>query len=374
MAVFVHTLANVIALHSLALRFPTLPPRPRHAAPLLSAATIREAKGGEKFAAAQVLAEAFNGLALYYLTSLQAPALESNVFFKPIDSPMIAVATAADGTVSGVAQLIRVKLSGMATSQPRPAAAFVQNVAVARSARRQGIARDLMSYVEQRACEWEDVDEAWLAVAVDNAPALALYESLGYQRLGERMGNVLMRKGLTAGTSRRAAADPSLPSGSAPTYGAQAAVAAPTGLKAPVHGAGSREQPLPVWSFGGLVSGLANALAKPLESALELVLEAGFPGQLELVARAEQLLRQDARVVALLGEDVAIGEVDAKESMAVSAGVQMLAVVTGSKGSGRVTVGGARQDEEGRAAGKPLLSLEVLRVQVGGEEFYVVEP
>ena len=369
MAVFVYTLANVIALHSLALRFPTLPPRPRHAAPLLSAATIREAKGGEKFAAAQVLAEAFNGLALYYLTSLQAPALESNVFFKPIDSPMIAVATAADGTVSGVAQLIRVKLSGMATSQPRPAAAFVQNVAVARSARRQGIARDLMSYVEQRACEWKDVDEAWLAVAVDNAPALALYESLGYQRLGERMGNVLMRKGLTAGTSRRAAADPSLPSGSAPTHGAQAAVAAPTELKAP-----SKEQPLPVWSFGGLVSGLANALAKPLESALELVLEAGFPGQLELVARAEQLLRQDARVVALLGEDVAIGEVDAKESMAVSAGVQMFAVVTGSKGSGRVTVGGARQDEEGRAAGKPLLSLEVLRVQVGGEEFYVVEP
>ena len=356
---------NVIALYSLALRaggarIPFL--QPRHAAPLLSAATIREAKGGEKFAAAQVLAEAFNGLALYYLSSLQAPALESNVFFKPIDSPMIAVATAADGTVSGVAQLIRVKLSGMATSQPRPAAAFVQNVAVARSARRQGIARDLMSYVEQRACEWEDVDEAWLAVAVDNAPALALYESLGYQRLGERMGNVLMRKGLTAGTSRRAAADPSLPSGSAPTYGAQAAVAAPTGLKAPV------------WSFGGLVSGLANALAKPLESALELVLEAGFPGQLELVARAEQLLQQDARVVALLGEDVTIGEVDTKESMAVSAGVQMFAVVTGSKGSGRVTVGGARQDEEGRAAGKPLLSLEVLRVQIGGEEVYVVEP
>ena len=370
MAVFVHTLANVIALHSLALRFPTLPPRPRHAAPLLSAATIREAKGGEKFAAAQVLAEAFNGLALYYLSSLQAPALESNVFFKPIDSPMIAVATAADGTVSGVAQLIRVKLSGMATSQPRPAAAFIQNVAVARSARRQGIARDLMSYVEQRACEWKDVDEAWLAVAVDNAPALALYESLGYQRLGgERMGNVLMRKGLTAGTSRRAAADPSLPSGSAPTRGAQAAVAAPTGLQSP-----SKEQLLPVWSFGGLVSGLANALAKPLESALELVLEAGFPGQLELVARAEQLLQQDARVVALLGEDVTIGEVDTKESMAVSAGVQMFAVVTGSKGSGRVTVGGARQDEEGRAAGKPLLSLEVLRVQIGGEEVYVVEP
>jgi len=308
---------------------------------------VRAAQDKDKWSAARVLAKAFDGQQLYYLSSLQAPGLESNVFFKSIDQPVIAVAEASDGSLTGVAQLLRVKLSEVASTQSPPAVAFIQNVAVAQAARRQGVARALMEWSEQRACAgWPDVSEAWLAVAVDNDAALGLYAALGYERRGERMGNVLMSKTLAGpAASSLTAAEPAI--------AASAPATPPTRVE---------QQP----KVGGMFSGLLGGLA----SALESVLEAGFPGQLALLQLAERELQQSARVVDLLGADVSIGEVDTKESMSVSAGVQIIAQVSGSKGSGTVTIGGARQDEDEDGA----LSLEVLRVQVGEEDFFVVEP
>ena len=42
--------------------------------------------------------------------------------------------------------------------------------------------------------QWDDVSEAWLAVAPENEAAIALYDDMGYERVAVRMGNVLMRK------------------------------------------------------------------------------------------------------------------------------------------------------------------------------------
>ena len=68
--------------------------------------------------------------------------------------------------------------------------------------------------------------------------------------------------------------------------------------------------------FGGLFRGFASNLA----SALEKVLDSGFPGQLQLIADAEAVLQADERVAKLIGPDATIGEIDVKESMSVSAG------------------------------------------------------
>ena len=55
------------------------------------------------------------------------------------------------------------------------------------------------------------------------------------------------------------------------------------------------------------------------------------------------------------------------------AGVQLQAACEGSVGRGTVVVGGAREDENDD--GSPgALSLQVLRVMVGDEDFYLVEP
>ena len=137
-------------------------------------------------------------------------------------------------------------------------------------------------------------------------------------------------------------------------------------LRAPVLADQSDDAP-----FGGLFGGIAKGLA----SALEAALDGAFPGQLQLIEDAQRALRADERAVALLGPDALIGEVDARESMSVSAGVQLQCSCSGSGGSGVVTIGGARNDDIGpdgtEASG---LTLQLLRVKVGQEDFYVLEP
>lgn len=123
--------------------------------------------------------------------------------------------------------------------------------------------------------------------------------------------------------------------------------------------------------FGGLFGGIAKGLA----SALEAALDGAFPGQLQLIEEAQRALRADERAVALLGADALIGEVDARESMSVSAGVQLQCLCSGSGGSGMVTIGGARNDDvgpDGTEAGG--LTLQLLRLKVDEEDFYVLEP
>ena len=46
--------------------------------------------------------------------------------------------------------------------------------------------------------------------------------------------------------------------------------------------------------------------------------------------------------------------------------------VTGSRGSGVVTIGGARDDDDGADNNK--LIMQLLRLQTGDEDYYVVEP
>jgi ribosomal-protein-alanine N-acetyltransferase len=61
----------------------------------------------------------------------------------------------------------------------------VLNVAVAPEARRRGVARALLAEVEGRASD-EGAAKATLEVRRSNAPALALYRSLGYVEVGVR--------------------------------------------------------------------------------------------------------------------------------------------------------------------------------------------
>ena len=168
---------------------------------------VRRASNDEDWAAAGLLNECFGGNKLFYYSSLRAPALNSNVFFKPIDEPVIAVAvTRETNELCGAAQLMRVNLRdavGIGSDwgpKQSGTVAYVQSVAVAEPARRRGVAQKLMAFCESSAQSWQGnmaVGETWLAVAESNEAALALYEGLGYERLTVQMGNVLMRKRLT---------------------------------------------------------------------------------------------------------------------------------------------------------------------------------
>ena len=120
---------------------------------------------------------------------------------------------------------------------------------------------------------------------------------------------------------------------------------------------------------GKLPFGLSN-LAAGLAKALESVLDGAYPGQIALMEEAEAALRADERATQLLGSDLTLGEIDAKASMSVTAGVQIMCECTGSRGAGTVTIGGARLDEEDGGG----LSLQLLRLESGNEDIYVVEP
>ena len=65
--------------------------------------------------------------------------------------------------------------------------ADVLNLAVASSARRKGLGEALMLELEQRLLP-KGVEKITLEVRVSNAPAVALYEKLGYVQVGRRRG------------------------------------------------------------------------------------------------------------------------------------------------------------------------------------------
>lgn len=62
---------------------------------------------------------------------------------------------------------------------------YVANVAVSKAERRKGIGRLLLRYAEEKARE-RDCSFISLEVRVSNRPAIALYESEGYEKMGER--------------------------------------------------------------------------------------------------------------------------------------------------------------------------------------------
>jgi ribosomal protein S18 acetylase RimI-like enzyme len=228
------------------------------------------------WAAAQTLAQVFGGPAMFHLSSLRAPQLTANVFFAPLEAPVVAVATTADGEQAGVVQLLQVRLTEAAAGSAAKGApvAFVQNVAVVEAARRQGVARALVAWCEAHArAQWPAVEEAWLAVGVDNAPAIALYETLGYERRTVSMGNVVMRRPLVADD----AADVDGNAPAAPSAATATPPRAPA-FEGSSQGGESGSGTAAKSPLAGLLGGLA--------SALESVLDAGFPGQLLLVRRS----------------------------------------------------------------------------------------
>ena len=176
----------------------------RSTPPVASAICTHEAGNGEDWQAAALLHDTFGGATLFYYGSLRVPSLNANVFFKPVADPVIAVATRGDSEteVCGVAQLILAELRpaiGVSNLGSRPVA-YVQSVAVAEGARRQGVARSLMAWCTAAARErWasgEAPAEMWLAVSQENAPALSLYESMGFARRSVAFENVLMSASL----------------------------------------------------------------------------------------------------------------------------------------------------------------------------------
>ena len=326
---------------------------------LCTARSVREAFGADIWRAASTLAESFGGVQPYYFASLLAPGLESNVFFRPIDKPVVALVNDADGGIAGVAQLLRTELtepaltvSLMPLRASRFEVAFVQNLAVSGAYRRQGIARAIMAWCELRALSWPGIDEIWLAVAEDNAPALSLYADLGFERLGMRFGNILMRKTLVRGASIDAV-DPGA------AFGCEAALSSPAFPSQPSASQQSKGGARPPWA----------ALAGGVASLLESALNAGFPGQLQLISLAESELRASDRVTELLGSDVSVGTLDTSESISIASGVQIVAELSGSRGRGIVTIGADRpdDDEDKENGGVRPLRLELLRVQ-GGDE------
>lgn len=114
-------------------------------APMACAATpppeapvvLREAKGwADDWAASKLLHDCFGGSSLYFYSSLRAPGLNANVFFRPLEPPIVVVASRADeeeGQLVGVAQLMRVELKPESGPGAGSTAAFVQNVAGERS-------------------------------------------------------------------------------------------------------------------------------------------------------------------------------------------------------------------------------------------------
>jgi len=62
---------------------------------------------------------------------------------------------------------------------------YITNVAVSRNHRKKGVAKALISEMI-RLCKLKGLPFLTLEVRVSNAPAIALYETLGFEKLGKR--------------------------------------------------------------------------------------------------------------------------------------------------------------------------------------------
>ena len=164
---------------------------------------LREARGwGDDWAASQLLNECFDGSPFFYYSSLRAPGLNANVFFRPVKAPVVMVAVQSDGKIVGVAQVMQARLTDRTGVGAGRVVAYLQSVAVAPGLRRRGIGLQLVQRCEAQAEEWcavGEVEEAWLALALQNGAARRLYDSIGYEVAGQQLGNYLMRKQLGGG-------------------------------------------------------------------------------------------------------------------------------------------------------------------------------
>ena len=146
-----------------------------HAVVSVPRVAVRHANGlADTWAAADLLRQTFGGAVPFYLASLAAPAISSNVFFTPVagTSPQICVAVdeaaGAGGRIDGVAQLVLADLRSEASDAASGRrVAFVQSVAVSPTMRRRGLGTAMVRWCEQEAARaWaaQGVEEVWLAV------------------------------------------------------------------------------------------------------------------------------------------------------------------------------------------------------------------
>jgi ribosomal-protein-alanine N-acetyltransferase len=78
-------------------------------------------------------------------------------------------------------------LLGYAGLAATPDEAWVQNIAVRRSAQRRGVGRELLEALLAEAAR-QEIKQTLLEVAVDNAPAQRLYASYDFEPVGIRRG------------------------------------------------------------------------------------------------------------------------------------------------------------------------------------------
>lgn len=147
----------------------------------------------EYWTAASLLNDVFDGATFYYYSSLRAPSLNANVFFNPIESHC-ALARDEAGSTCGVAQLLLADLRPEVGSDAGKRVAFVQSVAVPQAVRRRGIATRLVDWCEEEARRRFGDVEVWLAIALGNDAAYALYKRMGYEEVVTTRGIMLMRK------------------------------------------------------------------------------------------------------------------------------------------------------------------------------------
>jgi len=83
-----------------------------------------------------------------------------------------------------------VPISGIADS--RPDVPFLGNVAVAESERRRGVGTKLVRVAEKVAQKWSET-AIFVAVDADNAPALGLYNKLGFVKVLDERDNINRR-------------------------------------------------------------------------------------------------------------------------------------------------------------------------------------
>lgn len=106
-----------------------------------------------------------------------------NVLLAELDNPLSLWLVALDDR----------QVVGYVGSQIVPDEADMMNLAVQDAYRRQGIARELVSKLLTKLKEM-DVRSLTLEVRASNAPAIALYEAMGFQEIGRRPGYYRMPK------------------------------------------------------------------------------------------------------------------------------------------------------------------------------------
>jgi ribosomal-protein-alanine N-acetyltransferase len=119
---------------------------------------------------------------------LRISEIEEAAFADPWPADLIAVELAYPQAVLLVAQRTGVPAAGYAAFRHVAGEAELLRLAVAPAERGQGLGRALVEAGLERLRARRDIELCHLEVRIDNLPAIAVYESLGFARTGRRRG------------------------------------------------------------------------------------------------------------------------------------------------------------------------------------------